>query len=138
METKLKKFDPKVKSSLLCGPLSNMYMIDCNIVQGHRSGGLALIWNYITHVDIIQSNKNLIDVYITARNINISWYATGIYGFPYFSQKHLTCKAIKEIYQTRNNSNWLIFGDFNLLLNSSEKQGGNSIDLIILRCSMIL
>jgi len=42
--------------------------------------------------------------------------------------KNLTCKAISDLHQQRKSSKWLIFGDFNLILNSSEKIGGNSID----------
>jgi len=128
METRLQKSDRKAKSSLLCGPLSNMFMIDCVVANGRRSGGLALIWNNVLNIDIIQSTKNLIDKYITSSNIDFSLYATRIYGFPYYSQKHLTCAAIKDIYHDRISACWLIFGDFNLLLNSSEKLGGNNID----------
>jgi hypothetical protein len=36
METRLKKSDPKAKCSLLCGPLSNLFIIDCSIANGHR------------------------------------------------------------------------------------------------------
>lgn len=90
--------------------------------------GLALLWNDVFNVDIIQNNKMLIDMYITANNLNVSWYATGIYAYPYYSLKHLTCAAIKELYQNRTSSKWLNFWDFNLLLNSTKKLGGNSID----------
>jgi hypothetical protein len=69
-----------------------------------------------------------IDCYITACNLNISWYAFGIYGYPYHPQKHLTCEIIKDLSYNRNTSNWQVFGDFNLILNSSEKLGGNNID----------
>jgi len=51
-----------------------------------------------------------------------------MYGFPYHSQKHLTCSSINDLYQNRKTSIWLIFGDFNLILKSSEKIGGNGID----------
>lgn len=128
METRLKSSDSKAKSSLLCGPLSNLYMSDCTITNGRRAGGLALIWNNVVTIDIILSNKNFIDMYITSLDLNIAWYATGFYGYPYYSSKHLTCKHIQDINQTRVNENWLIFDDFNLILNSSEKLGGNCID----------
>jgi hypothetical protein len=128
METKLKNFDRKAKSSLACGPLSNIFLIDCTISLCHRSGGLAVLWNNVISIDILQSNKMFVDLYITSSNNNISWFASGIYGYPYHSQKHLTCELIKELHQNRDQTNWLIFGDFNLLLNSSEKFGGNGID----------
>lgn len=128
METRLTHKDKKAKSTLVLGPLNHLFIVDCNISNGKRSGGLALIWNDVINVDIIQSNKNIIDMYITACNTNVSWYATGIYGFPYYSQKYLTCQIIENLSQTRDNSKWILFGDFNLILNSSEKLGGNNID----------
>lgn len=57
METRLKIDDKKAKSTLLCGPLSNCFMIDCNYVNGHRSGGLALIWNDYVNLAILHANK---------------------------------------------------------------------------------
>jgi hypothetical protein len=103
-------------------------MFDCNIENSHRSGGLAVIWNDIVNIDILQANKNFIDMYIMSNNLNISWYATGFYGHPYYSKKHLTCEVIKDIHKQRISSKWMVFGDFNLILNSSEKMGGNNID----------
>jgi hypothetical protein len=128
METRLKKCDTKAKSCLTCGPLSHLYMVDCNMSKGHRSGGLAILWNDVIQINFLQSNNTLIDMYIIARNLDISWYTTGIYGYPYASKKHLTCVAINELAQNRTTSKWLIFGDFNLVLNSSEKLGGNPIE----------
>jgi len=45
METRLKLSDPKVKSSILCSPLSNFHLIDCKNFKGHRFGGIAIIWS---------------------------------------------------------------------------------------------
>lgn len=128
METRLKHSDKKAKSTFTCGPLSNLFTIDCNYVNGHRSGGLALLWNDSVTMEILNANKMYIDAYITACNNNTSWFISGIYGNPYYSQKHLTCEAIYDLSHQRNNAKWLIFGDFNLILNSFEKLGENSID----------
>jgi len=123
METRLKESDTKAKSILTCGPLSNLHMIDCSMSNGHRSIGLAIVWNDVVKIDFLQSNKMLIGMCITTSNLNISWYATRIYGYPYFSKKHLTCEAIRDLSLNRSTSKWLIFGDFNLMLNNSEKLG---------------
>lgn len=103
METRLKKNDPKAKCSLTCGPLSNVLIIDCNMSHGHRSGGLALIWNDSIQIDFLQYNNTLIDMYMTSCNMNISWYASGIYGSPYTTQKYLTCKTIRDLAVNRQN-----------------------------------
>jgi len=79
METRLKESDPQAKSSLTCGPLSNIHMIDCIIVKGHRSGGLAIVWNDVISINVLNSNKVFMDMYITSCNIVMSWYATGIW-----------------------------------------------------------
>jgi len=103
-------------------------MVDCSLNKGHRSGGLVILWSVVIQVVIIQSNKMLIDTYITSSNFNTSWYATGMYGYPITSKKHLTCNTSKDLYQQRIDSKWILFGDFNLILNSSEKLGGNNLD----------
>jgi len=72
METKLKESDPKAKNKLTRGPLSNIHMIDCSIVKGHRSGGLAIIWNDVITIDVLNSNKVFTDMYITSCNNNMS------------------------------------------------------------------
>jgi hypothetical protein len=112
METKLKNFDRKAKSSLACGPLSNIFLIDCTISLCHRSGGLAVLWNNVISIDILQSNKMFVDLYITSSNNNISWFASGIYGYPYHSQKHLTCELIKELHQNRDQTKLAYFWRF--------------------------
>jgi hypothetical protein len=80
METRLKLFDKKVKSSLLSGPLYNFHLIDSSINKVHRFGGLAILCFDVLTFEILQSNKVLIDLYITSSNINFSGHATGIYG----------------------------------------------------------
>jgi len=72
METKLKAKDKKVKSCLVSSSLPNHFIVDCNFVNGHRSGGLALMWSNDVNLDILQYNKNHIDMYITSCNLNTS------------------------------------------------------------------
>jgi hypothetical protein len=131
METKLSAIDKKAKSILSCGPISNFFMVDCSISSSNISGGLALLWNNNVNITIIKSNKMIIDCYITACNNNNHWFATGFYGSPYQNTKHLTCDAIKDLYTIRSQESWLIFCDFNMILNSSDKLGGIGIDVPI-------
>lgn len=119
METKLSDTDKKAKSILLRGPLSNLFMVNCVISSKNRSGGLALIWNNNVNIDILSFNKMIIDAYITTCNSNFSWFTTGCYGSPYNQSKHQTCETIRNLYASRTNESWLIFGDFNMIQNSS-------------------
>lgn len=128
METKLSQSDKKAMSTLSFGPLSNVFMVNCTLSNSNRSGGLALIWNNDVKITILDANKMMIDEYITSCNTNHNWYATGYYGSPYHNAKHLTCESINNLYNSRKNDSWLIFGDFNLVLNHSEKLGGADLD----------
>lgn len=121
METKLSESDPKVKSLLSFGPLTNMFMVNCNISSRNRSEGLALIWNNTVNIDILNFNKMIVDCYITPCNDNTHWYATSFYGSPYHNSKHLTCETIKDLAYYRNH-------DKRLIMDSSEKLGGNDIN----------
>jgi hypothetical protein len=102
-------------------------IVDCSTTGGGKAGGLALLWNNCTmHLNIIGFDLNYIDCIILSNNI--AWRATGIYGFPYNHQKLLTCNLIFDLNNNSDNNNWLIFGDFNMVLSSNEKIGGNPID----------
>jgi hypothetical protein len=105
----------------------NVKIVDCSTAGGVRAGGLALLWNNCNFdIEINNHDFNYIDFLINSHNK--VWRAIGIYGYSTHHSKFLTCKLINDLSQTSNNQNWLIFGDFNIVLNSDEKVGGNSID----------
>lgn len=132
-ETKLNKVDKKSKSCFFYGPLSNSFVVDCTISNSNRSGGLAPMWNDNVKIEILNANNMIIDTYISASNSDNHWYATGFYGSPYHNLKHKTCDTIDMLYNSRKHDSWLIFGDFNMILYSSEKLGGNpSIPLFLI------
>jgi hypothetical protein len=104
-----------------------MRIIDCTTSCGGRAGGLALLWNNCNFdIDIKMHDFNYIDFLINAHNK--VWRATGIYGYPTNPNKYLTCKLINDLSLTNNNPNWLVFGDFNIIINSDEKSGGCPMD----------
>jgi hypothetical protein len=103
-------------------------IVDCSTTGGGKAGGLALMWKNcnIDDLNIIAYDLNYIDCLIYSHNIH--WRATGIYGYPLNNQKILTCNLINNLDNSNHNTNWLLFGDFNLVLSSFEKAGGNPID----------
>ncbi|KAK2419793.1 hypothetical protein QL285_030613 [Trifolium repens] len=105
----------------------NVYQVDCTTTGGGRAGGLLLLWNSCNvDLTIINQDFNYIDMQINYNNIQ--WRATGLYGFSQNHQKHLTCSLINELAQNSLNHNWLLFGDFNIILSNNEKLGGNTMD----------
>ena len=109
-------------------PPSESLHCELNSEGRGRSGGLALIWHTDVNLHITNHNKMLIEFYIDDFINNHKWYATGLYGYPTQCNKHLTCETINTLYNSYHNEKWLVFGDFNLYLNSSEKLGGKAVD----------
>jgi hypothetical protein len=103
--------------------------INCSTIGGGKAGGIALLWNNCTVlVDIINSDFNYFDFLISSVTETTKWRATGIYGYPQQHNKTLTCKLISDLSDTNIHPQWLIFGDFNIMLSNDEKHGGNPID----------
>jgi exonuclease III len=105
------------------------HTINCSVIGGGRAGGLALIWNHCNvSMDIKSFDLNYIDMSISNSTNNQSWRATGIYGFPQAQNKYLTCQLINDLSCINECTNWLVFGDLNLVLSNEEKSGGNPIE----------
>jgi hypothetical protein len=70
----------------------------------------------------------MIDCYVESGNDGNYWRATGIYGFPQQGKKINTCDLISSLYNSNYHDQWLLFGDYNLIVNSAEKHGGCNND----------
>jgi exonuclease III len=107
----------------------SIYTINCSMKGGGRAGGLAIMWNHsILNLSITSSDLNHIDMLISTIHNQQTWRATGIYGHPKSQNKFLTCQLINDLSCIDINPNWILFGDFNIVLNSNEKSGGNPLD----------
>jgi exonuclease III len=129
METKKTKNKCSFLSYL--GDQYNYFIVDCSTSGGGKSGGLILLWKSHLDVEIKLHYSYYIDSIISSTIDNISWRCTGMYGFPQHPNKFLTCETISNLSSTNRNPNWLVFGDFNMVLSHDEKYGGNPIDLNI-------
>jgi hypothetical protein len=88
-----------------------------------RSGGVILFWKREVKIEQIYSHPKYIDVRVVESPSKI-WRMTGIYGEPRWDDKYMTWDRIRAL---KNNSNlpWIILGDFNEIMFSHEKEGGN-------------
>jgi hypothetical protein len=128
METKLTDNDGNIKAKLCHGSLTNYFLVNCSTMNSGRCGGIVLLWNDTVNINISLHNENYIDFYVASLTNNYVWRATGLYGYPKHTQKALTCNLINYLHQLDPNQDWLLFGDFNIVLNNFEKRGGNLID----------
>lgn len=85
------------------------------------AGGLSLSWKDELQVEILFSSPNIIDTRIEAHGI--SSFVSFIYGPPVTADRPAFWRKLMEIGEGRDDS-WLITGDFNDLLDNSEKVGG--------------
>jgi hypothetical protein len=105
------------------------HIVNCSVSGGGRAGGLATIWNHCSlNMDIKSFDFNYIDMFISSPNNPLVLRAIGLYGYPQAPNKFLTWELINDLSCTNICSNWLLFGDFNLVLTNEEKIGGNTLE----------
>ena len=85
------------------------------------SGGLALFWKQEVKIQILASSQNDIDTLITYKGN--SFHTTFIYGEPDHTQRNAFWAHI-SIVTTNMDTPWLLTGDFNEIVDNSEKSGG--------------
>ena len=54
----------------------------------------------------------------------VQWRFTGFYGHPNWNDRSLSSEDIRNLHR-KGNHPWVILGDFNEILYTSEKEGGN-------------
>ncbi|KAH9735301.1 polyubiquitin 3 [Citrus sinensis] len=94
------------------------------------SGGLAMLWSSDVTVDIKSYSFHHVNAVVHNENGSL-WRCTGIYGHPEAVQKRNTWKLLKRLADL-SSLPWLCFGDFNEVLNTNEKIGGNERNVSML------
>jgi exonuclease III len=123
-ETKLQKSEIVPKINAFGNRLPNIFCVDCTLTSSNRRRGLAMLWTNNVNLSVTGFNERMIDCYVDCGNNDDSWRATSIYGYSNHHQKPRTCELISDLSSSNHHENWLLFGDFNLILNSNEKYGG--------------
>ncbi|XP_042988712.1 uncharacterized protein LOC122316247 [Carya illinoinensis] len=90
-----------------------------------RSGGLALMWQEETNLNVQSYSKNHIDALIHNAEHDGQWQFTGVYGHPDTELRQETWNTIRSLRGTVSVP-WLVCGDFNEVLCWQEKRGGRN------------
>ncbi|KAJ1278868.1 hypothetical protein BS78_04G112000 [Paspalum vaginatum] len=98
--------------------MPNMVVKDCR----GSSGGLALFWSKDVDLSVKSRSWYHIDAVIKEEGRG-EWRLTGIYGEPKAEEKDKTWRLMR-ILRNKYKKPWLCIGDFNEVLFSHEKEGG--------------
>lgn len=85
------------------------------------SGGLSLSWKGHVDMEVLDSSPNFIDVKLTTGPEPT--FITFVYGVPRPEERASLWEKLSAMGSDRNDA-WLVTGDFNDLLDNSEKVGG--------------
>ncbi|KAK4395317.1 LINE-1 retrotransposable element O protein [Sesamum angolense] len=87
-----------------------------------KGGGLALLWRKSVDVVLQSYSHNHIDVSVRLNESQDWWRFTGLYGEPETAKREATWRLLSQLH-TRSVRPWLVAGDFNEILDQSEKWG---------------
>lgn len=91
------------------------------------SGGLAMLWKEGVDACFKSYLKTYIDVVVCEGNGAQSWWATRFYRHPNASMRHISWNLLESL-KRQCNMPWVVFGDFNEIINSDEKLGWLEMD----------
>ena len=86
-----------------------------------KAGGIGLFWSNIVSTKIVEFDSRTIA--ITVRDEFCSWSLIGFYGPPYQAKRRKAWSNLHALLQSLNEP-WMCFGDFNVVVEDSEKEGG--------------
>lgn len=87
-----------------------------------KSGGQIVAWNNNITVDLISINQNIISVSTKVRGVTC--YISCVYGALSSFGKHSQWEYLRSL-NDQFKGPWLVVGDMNFIINSSDKEGGN-------------
>ncbi|KAL0327910.1 UNVERIFIED_CONTAM: putative mitochondrial protein [Sesamum calycinum] len=88
-----------------------------------KSGGLASLWPKQVNVLLQSFSHHHIDVSVQLLDSPFWWRFTGLYGEPDTGQREITWKLLSRLHDQSRRA-WFCAGDFNEILDQSEKLGG--------------
>ncbi|KAM7253909.1 hypothetical protein ACFE04_031591 [Oxalis oulophora] len=83
-----------------------------------RSGGVACLWTHNVSVEVLSFSTIHVDVVVDS-----IWRCTGFYGNPVTSLRPNSWRMLADL-KAKSDLPWVVGGDFNEIVCSSEKMGG--------------
>ncbi|XP_060961067.1 uncharacterized protein LOC133031554 [Cannabis sativa] len=102
------------------------FVFGFEVPRQYFGGGLLILWDNDVNISVINSSSNHIDCIVNI-NDNI-WHFTCFYGSSVSSFKHVTWRFLCDLFSNAPNLPWLVMGDFNSYLYSSDKMGSDHLD----------
>lgn len=96
------------------------------IAANGTAGGLSLMWKDECNLSISWSTERIICRDVTDDKGNLGWSFLACHGPPYNYEKNHFWSHLAEIVNVWN-CLWILFGDLNEVIDSSEKFGGRPI-----------
>ncbi|GLT72801.1 hypothetical protein SLA2020_447050 [Shorea laevis] len=117
METKLRRTE--MASLRVKLGFDSLFVVD----SVRRSGGLAMLWKEEVNLEIQNYSLRHINAVITETGQSFQWKMTGFYGHPETAHRGEGWSLLRHL-QSCSPLPWLCIGDFNEILDHSEKEGG--------------
>ena len=86
-----------------------------------KASGVCLLWSSALDVEVLEFNSQTIAVVVN--DVLCSWALIGFYGPPYQAKRRKAWENLHVLLQSLN-CPWICFGDFNVVVEESEKFGG--------------
>jgi hypothetical protein len=116
METKLN--NKKMELIRIKLGFKNVFAVD----SVGKSGGLALLWHDDSTIEVQNFSRRHINAIVSTTGEN-SWKWTGFYGHPDTNRREEAWSLLRKL-SVLQPETWMVMGDFNEILDSSEKRGG--------------
>lgn len=100
------------------------------------SGGLALWWNDKVEIEVISKSKNIFLVKCMLNSEKKYWWCLFMYADPVVENKVLIWEDLMR-YAAHTSSTWCVIGHFNIIGSSSDRDGGDSVLVLMQRAAKI-
>lgn len=91
--------------------------------------GIWLHWNSsMVQVEVLSLMEQEIDVLLQVQSLSFSWILSDIYASPKFENMCILWENLKKV-SNHHDLPWILMGDFNEVLEESEKLGGNPLSI---------